>query len=348
MELSLTNVLPIIWYAILGVAIFAYALGDGFDLGIGSIYLTLDRVQKRTLIRSIGPIWDGNEVWLIIIFGGLFAGFPSVYGTVLSIFYMPIWILVFFYIFRGCSLEFMSKISHKYWVAFWEVMFSGSSILISLFLGILGGNLLTGLPLLPDAQYAGMSWQLFFRPFSILCGLLVLAAFSMHGVCFSLLKTHRELHKRLVRIFQYAFFSYLLFYLMAFSVVFIGIKQAAELHISTASFLHTPKWVWLTLFMGATMQICFLCQKNIQRGCYLRAFIYSSLNMLFLVLLSVVLTFPNLLSFEGGTRHFTIFNSCADVATLKNLVVIVLIGLPFIIGYNLYIYRVFKGKVSIE
>lgn len=349
MDLLSANVFPILWYIVLIVAVFAYALGDGFDLGIGSFYLALNKDQRRILIKSMGPIWDGNEVWLIIIFGGLLAGFPPVYGTLLSIFYMPIWTLVFFYIFRGCSLEFMSKISHKLWVLFWEIMFSASSLLISLFLGVLGGNLLLGVPLSPETPYAAMSWSLFFRPFAVLCGLVVLLAFSMHGVCFSLIKTPQEYQQRFDRIFQYSFFGFLLFFLMAFSVAFIGIKQAPDLHITHTSFLHLPRWVWLTLLMTVTLFVCFLCQKNLQRRCFFKAFICSSFNLFFLIAVAVALTFPNLLSsIDENFSHLTIFNSSANIATLQSLIIIVLIGLPLVIGYNLYIYRIFKGKTFLK
>ena len=116
MEISLTMMLPVIWYAILCIAVFAYALGEGFDLGLSTIYfLSKEEKERRWLLNSIGPVWDGNEVWLVIMFAGLFAGFPTAYGTLLSIFYMPIWTMVMLYIFRGCSLEFRSKAESRRW-----------------------------------------------------------------------------------------------------------------------------------------------------------------------------------------------------------------------------------------
>ncbi|ETR79986.1 Cytochrome d ubiquinol oxidase subunit II [Chlamydia pneumoniae B21] len=135
MELSLTSLLPLAWYVILGVAVFAYSFGDGFDLGLGAVYLKAkEDKERRILLNSIGPVWDGNEVWLVIIVGGLFAGFPACYATLLSIFYMPIWTLVLLYIFRGCSLEFRSKSESVSWKTFWDIIFICSGDCHQLFL----------------------------------------------------------------------------------------------------------------------------------------------------------------------------------------------------------------------
>lgn len=347
MDLSLATLLPIAWYLILGVAVFAYALGDGFDLGIGSIYLSVGKKERQIMLQSIGPVWDGNEVWLIIIFGGLFAGFPSVYGTLLSIFYMPIWSLIFLYIFRGCSLEFRNKVSKDWWVLLWDVIFSLTSMLISFSLGTLAGNILLGVPLSSD-HYEYASWSLFFRPFAVLCGLLTLGAFSMHGITFTLLKTPVELQKRLVKLFQYIFSGYLMLYLMIFSVIIIGIKQAPDLYILT-HFFNLPKYCWLSLSMILSLLGCFLCQKNINRGRHIAAFLCSAMNMLCVISSFSIVMFPNLLiATDSSQSNMTIFNAAANVNTLKSLVLIVLFGLPFVVLYNVYIYRLFKGKIDLK
>lgn len=347
MEMFLVTVLPVAWYLVLAVAVFAYALGDGFDLGIGSIYLTMRKRERQVLLKSIGPIWDGNEVWLIIIFGGLFAGFPSVYGTLLSIFYMPIWSLIFFYIFRGCSLEFRNKLTKNWWTSFWDVVFSLASISISFFLGTLAGNILLGLPLDPN-NYEYALWALFFRPFPVLCGVLTVAAFSMHGITFALLKSPVDLHKQLVKLFQYIFSGYLMMYLMIFSVIIIGINRMPELYIST-HLLNFPKYCWLSFCMTFGLLGCFLCQKNIHKNRHIAAFVYSAINMLCIIGSFSIVMFPNLLiSTVSVANNMTIFNTAANISTLKSLMLIVIIGLPLIVLYNVYVYRIFKGKVDLE
>ncbi|AAF39150.1 cytochrome d ubiquinol oxidase subunit II [Chlamydia muridarum str. Nigg] len=346
--MELATILPVIWYAILCIAVFAYALGDGFDLGLSTIYfLSKEEKERRLLLNSIGPVWDGNEVWFVIIFAGLFAGFPSAYGTLLSIFYMPIWTMVMLYVFRGCSLEFRSKAESRRWKFFWDILFSASGTFISFFLGTLSGNLLLGLPIAPETSYSSLSWGLFFRPYSVLCGLFVVAAFALHGISFALTKTAEGFQLRLKNRFYYVLSAYLVLYLGLLIATMLGRPHAIGVCCRLGIGTGIPAYPLLILLAVATFSCCYAEKKAMDVSKYGKAFAFSCINLLFPILAYNVLLFPNLLvSSVDGRYTITIFNAAVDPKALQHLITIVLIGLPFVIAYAVYVYRVFRGKTD--
>ncbi|EPP35076.1 cytochrome d ubiquinol oxidase, subunit II [Chlamydia ibidis] len=346
MDVSL--VWSVIWYAILGVSVFAYSLGDGFDLGLSSIYyIAKSDKDRRLFLNSIGPIWDGNEVWLIIIFGGLFAGFPSAYGALLSIFYMPIWCLVFLYICRGCALEFRSKVESKKWRNFWDAAFAISGMAIGFFLGSLVGNMILGLPLSPETPYASLSWELFSRPYAALCGALVISAFSLHGSTFMMLKISGDLHARLAKCFSKVLAAFCIIYLSLVVATVTMIPQVYGSCFALGNFSGLPAYPVLFALMILTLGDCLLIKLAVKKQRFLLAFLCSSCSLLLLIVSSIVLVFPNiLLSTIDQQYSYTLTNAAASNKTLQTLFVIVILGLPLIIGYSIYVYRVFRGKTD--
>src|SRR3989338_5962401 len=158
----------IIWFTIIGILFAGYAVLDGFDLGVGALHLlTKKDEERRTMINSIGPVWDGNEVWFVTAGGALFAAFPDVYATLASGFYLPVILLLCSLIFRAVAIEFRSKQSMRWWRQIWDISFSVSSILASLLIGITLGNLIEGIPLGPDKEFAGNFLSLI-SPYSLL------------------------------------------------------------------------------------------------------------------------------------------------------------------------------------
>src|SRR5471030_721514 len=135
--------LEVIWYLVLGISALFYVILDSFDLGVGAVHLFAKTdTQRRILINSIGPVWDGNEVWIVIVIGGLFAGFPNAYATVLSGFYTPFMMLIAGLMFRASAIEFRSKHESTRWRSTWDVVFSFASILVAFILGLILGNLI--------------------------------------------------------------------------------------------------------------------------------------------------------------------------------------------------------------
>src|ERR1035437_6378547 len=166
-----------IWFVLVGVLFFGYALLDGFDFGVGMLHLfTRTDAHRRLMLNSIGPVWDGNEVWLVTGGGALFAAFPNVYATLFSAFYIPFMLLLTALIFRAVSIEFRSKQESPAWRRVWDVGFAVGSFLASLLLGVLVGNLAWGIPLNPEHEYLGGLLDLL-HPYAILVGVTTVALF---------------------------------------------------------------------------------------------------------------------------------------------------------------------------
>ena len=188
-----------IWALILGVAVFMYVLLDGFDLGVGILHLfARGDLERRILMNSIGPLWDGNEVWLVTFGGALFAAFPDAYATAFSGFYLPFMVLLFALIFRAVSFEFRNKVRSPAWVRAWDWAFGLGSLLPAVLYGVAVGNILRGVPLDARGEYAGSFFTLL-NPYALLIGILSLTLFVMHGAVYLTLKTDGELRARMAR-----------------------------------------------------------------------------------------------------------------------------------------------------
>ena len=186
-----------IWFILVGVLFTGYAMLDGFDLGIGALHLfTKDDNERRVLLNSIGPVWDGNEVWLVTGGGALFAAFPNVYATVFSGFYLAFILLLCALIFRAVAIEFRSKQPMRWWRQMWDIGFSAGSILSALLIGVAMGNIAWGVPIGADGEFAGTFLGLL-KPYPLLIGITTVALFMMHGAIYGLMKTEGALHDKL-------------------------------------------------------------------------------------------------------------------------------------------------------
>ena len=186
-----------IWFFLVGVLLAGYAVLDGFDLGIGALHLFVrSDHDRRIMLNSIGPIWDGNEVWLVTGGGALFAAFPEVYATAFSGFYMALMLLLFGLIFRAVAIDFRSKQPMGWWRQTWDVSFAVSSTLSALLIGVALGNIAWGIPLDGSHEYAGSFWDLL-HPYALVVGVTTVALFMMHGAIYGVLKTEGDLQARL-------------------------------------------------------------------------------------------------------------------------------------------------------
>ena len=173
--------LNLFWFALLGILLAGYAILDGFDLGVGILHLFVRKDEERRIfMNSIGPIWDGNEVWLVTFGGAMFAAFPEVYATVFSGFYTAFMLLLFALIFRAVSMEFRSKRPAPWWRQFWDVSFAAGSTLATFLFGVAVGNAMQGMPIGQDKEFQGTTMDLL-RPYPLLVGVLAVATFAMHG-----------------------------------------------------------------------------------------------------------------------------------------------------------------------
>jgi cytochrome d ubiquinol oxidase subunit II len=183
--------LNVIWYVLVGVLFTGYAMLDGFDLGVGVLQLFVRKDEHRRLfLNSIGPVWDGNEVWLVTGGGALFAAFPEAYATVFSGFYLPFMLLLCSLIFRAVAIEFRSKEEWTWWRQFWDVAFSAGSLLASLLIGVAMGNIVRGIPLDGDHEFAG-SFLGLLNPYALLMGVTTVLLFAMHGAIYLAMNRRR-------------------------------------------------------------------------------------------------------------------------------------------------------------
>ena len=187
--------LQIIWFILFGLLAAGYAVLDGFDLGVGILYLfTKSEDERKIYINSIGPVWDGNEVWLLTGGGALFAAFPIVYATVFSGFYIAFMLLLLGLILRAVAIEFRGHVESNKWRSVWDFAFGFGSLLPAILFGVAVGNIMRGIPL-EDEIFIGSFFDLL-NPYAILIGLLTLVMFLTHGAIYLVLKTDGELQTR--------------------------------------------------------------------------------------------------------------------------------------------------------
>ena len=338
MELNLD--LNIIWFILIGFLLSGYAILDGFDLGVGSIYLFVKGDENRRLIlNSIGPVWDGNEVWLVTGGGALFAAFPHVYATVFSGFYNAIMLLIFVLIFRAVAIEFRSKQTAKWWRNMWDRAFCIASIAIALIMGIALGNMITGIPLDANKEFSGHFWDLF-NPYTLMVGIMTVSLFMMHGSIYVAMKTEGKLQE----ILKSRINNTIIFFVITYVVV----TNATLIYYPTMSkhFVDHP-----VLFTVALLNMLAIANipREIHHGREIRAFMSSSASIALLMLLFAIGIFPNMvLSFPNPELSLTIYNAASSQKTLGIMLIFAIIGIPFVLAYTISIYWIFRGKVRLE
>lgn len=330
--------LNLLWFGLLGVLLAGYAILDGFDLGVGMVHLgARSDVERRIFMNSIGPLWDGNEVWLVTFGGALFAAFPNAYATVFSAFYLPFMLLLFALIFRAVSMEFRSKHESKRWRRSWDTAFCVSSGLATLLFGVAVGDSMTGLPIGADMEYQGTFWDLL-RPYSILVGLFAISIFVMHGSIYLHLKTEGDLQQRIHRWMWRSFIAFFILYIVTTLVTLAAVPDA------TRNLKEYP-WSWSAVAVNvlAVLNIA----RAIRSGRPMTAFLSSCAIIAALVFLFGMAMFPNLIHSSSNPEwNLTIYNAASSQKTLSIMRTIAFIGMPFVLAYTIVIYWTFRGKVE--
>ncbi|MCW3060249.1 MAG: cydB [Capsulimonas sp.] len=327
------------WFLLIGVLLIGYAILDGFDLGVGALHLFARTDQdRRIFLNAIGPVWDGNEVWLVTFGGALFAAFPKAYATAFSGFYLAFMFLLCALIFRAVAIEFRSKQESPIWRRFWDGAFFVASASSSLLFGIAVGNLILGLPIGADGDFRGQLGDLV-RPYALLVGFFNLSMFMMHGSIYLYLKTEGELQER-IRHWIYRTFG-----IFCCLYAFTTIATLQALPGATRNFAQYP-WVW------AIVALNVLAIANIPRALHKQlpsfAFFSSACNIAALVVLFGVAIFPNMIiSSLNPAWSLTIYNAASSQKALGLMRNIAFLGLPFVMTYTIAIYWVFRGKVKV-
>lgn len=329
-----------IWFVLIGVLFTGYAMLDGFDLGVGALHLFTDTdEERRIMLNSIGPVWDGNEVWLVTGGGALFAAFPNVYATVFSGFYMAFVLLLVSLIFRAVAIEFRSKQPMRWWRRAWDIAFCVSSVFSSLLLGTAFGNIAFGVPLDERGEYAGTFWTLL-RPYPLLLGVTSLSLFMMHGAIYALMKTEGALHDKLRSWIKNCMIFFIICYAVTTMATLIYVPHMAER-------VRANPWLFLVALVN------MLAIANIPREIHLardfRAFVSSCVAMIALMTLFALEIFPNLVLSNPVPEHsLTIYNASSSQKTLGIMLTIAIIGVPVVLAYTASIYWIFRGKVKLD
>ena len=321
------------WFILIGVLFTGYAMLDGFDLGVGALHLfTRTDEERRIMLNAIGPVWDGNEVWLVTGGGSLFAAFPNVYATVFSGFYMAFVLLLVALIFRAVAIEFRGKQPMLWWRRMWDVGFSAGSIVSSLLIGVAMG--------LDDrGEFAGTFWSLL-GPYPLLLGVTTLALFMMHGAIYALLKTEGALHDKLRGWINNSIIFFIVCYAMTTMATLLYVPHMA------ARVRANP---WLFSIAIFNMLAIANIPREIHLGRDWRAFLSSCLAMVALMGLFGLEMYPNLvLSNPVAANSLNIHNASSSPKTLAVMLTMALIGVPVVLAYTVSIYWIFRGKVKLE
>jgi cytochrome d ubiquinol oxidase subunit II len=328
-----------VWFGLIGVLFIGYAILDGFDLGVGAWHLFVkEDEERRILLNAIGPVWDGNEVWLVTGGGALFAAFPEAYATVFSGFYIPFMLLLCALIFRAVAIEFRSKQPMRWWRQMWDVSFSVSSIVSALLVGVALGNLIYGVPLAADHEFAG-SFLGMLHPYALLIGVTTVALFMMHGAIYVVLKTEGPLHEKFRGWVRNGIIFFVVCYVTATMATLIYIPRMA------ASMKEYP-----LLFGVAVLNMLAIANipREIHKQADFKAFLSSSAAVAALLLLFGLGIFPNLvISNPNPENSLTIYNAASSSRTLATMGIIALIGVPVVLAYTASIHWIFRGKVKL-
>ncbi len=333
--------LNVVWYVLFMVIVGGYLILDGFDLGVGILhpFAAKTDTERRIVLNSIGPVWDGNEVWLVLAGGVLFAVFPFVYAALFSGFYLAFMLVLLCLILRPVAIEFRSQRPDPRWRATWDWVFFGASAGLALLLGTALGDILSGVPL--DAQgNITVSLIDLLKPYPLLIGVTTVALFAMHGALYLAMKTEGGLQARvegwLPRL-MLAFFA-------LNTIVVIGTvilrRQVTDRYLTQ---------YWPIIFPAAALGALILSWYMLRQGRYLEAFAASAGVIALLILSVAVGLYPNLLlSTISPSYNLTAFNAASEANTLAVSLIIAAIGIPLVLLYTAGVYYFFKGKVKLE
>jgi cytochrome bd ubiquinol oxidase subunit II len=328
-----------IWFWLIAVLIIGYAILDGFDFGVGILSLFgRDEKERRIHVNAIGPVWDGNEVWLITGGGALFAAFPAVYATVFSGFYIALMLLLAALIFRAVSFEFRNKVDSPAWRHAWDWAFGLGSALPAILFGVAMGNILHGVPIDANGNYLGTFIGLL-NPYSIGVGVLSLVLFTMHGAIYLARKTDGPLRGRCQKWATHLWMDYVMLYIIITMWTWLASPFLFKDSSSKSMF-----YVFIIVLVGGIVYLPIL----LKAGKFNRAFLVSSLIIAAMLGQMALSLYPRLVpSSIDLNDSLTIYNSSSSLLTLQTMFVIALIGIPIVLVYSICIHYVFRGKVEI-
>lgn len=342
--------MPTLWFILVAVMLTMYVLLDGFDLGAGAIHTTVAKNEKerRMILRSIGPVWDGNEVWLVASGGVLFFAFPALYASSFSGFYLPLMIVLWLLMFRGLAIELRHRLDNPLWASFWDGLFFIGSALLAVFYGAALGNVIRGVPIGKDGYFFTPLWTNFSpnNPtpgvldwYTILTGLLALVTLIIHGASWVVLKTEGPLNARcrlVARRFWYA------------NVALTLVVTVATFSIRPRMFSNFADHPWgfvlpLVALVGLA-GVGYFNLKGRERG----TFLSSGAYILGMMTATVFALYPDVLPAVNPQNSLTVQNASASHYGLTVGLIWWSVGMVLAATYFIIIYRLFRGKVKLD
>ncbi|MBR2834296.1 MAG: cytochrome d ubiquinol oxidase subunit II [Coriobacteriales bacterium] len=336
------SALAILWFVLIAVVMAGYFVLDGFDLGVGVLYPFLGKNEqdKAIMRRAIGPVWDGNEVWLLTAGGALFAAFAPAYATSFSGFYLAIMLVLMGLILRAVSLEFRAYADNK---GIWDWTFFVGSLLPALLFGVAVGNVMAGIPLNANGDYTGTFFGLL-TPFTLICGVLGLVQMLFQGACWVSLKAPlgSDLRASASKLRYPLGIAALLVFVIAtvlwFTTVLPG--SSAEIGLTSLAFIFA--------FMYVIVMVLAIGMGSGSSSCDLLAFILTEAGCVCLIGLMAATLFPNLIVATDPALSITIASAAGSDVTLGAMTVIAVIGVPLVLFYHVLVYRKFAGRITPE
>lgn len=326
--------LNILWFILITVLFAGFFFFEGFDYGVGILlpFLGKNDTERRMIINTIGPVWDGNEVWLISAGGAMFAAFPHWYATLFSGFYLALFLILVALIVRGVAFEFRSSDRSPRWRTFWDGMIFLGSTLSAILWGVAVMNLLRGVPIDSKMQFVGGFFDLL-SPYAILGGVTTLLLFTLHGALYLTLKTEGELAERARRVAQK----------VGLITILVVVILAGMTYVQTDLFASTGAGITLLLSALALVST-LLCIPKGKGG---RAFIASSLTILLMTVSIFWGLFPRVMvSSLKSEWSLTIYNASSSPYTLRVMTIIALTMVPIVLVYQGWTYWVFRKRVT--
>lgn len=329
-----------IWFFLWGLLWAVYFISDGFDLGIGTLlpFLGKDEEKRRVMVQSMGPLWDGNEVWLLTAGGVTFAAFPRVYAVMFSSLYSALMLILFALIVRGVSFEFRGKSHDPRWRRIWDTCIFLGSLLPAILFGAAFANIFRGLPIDQNGIYHGSLLTLL-NPYGLLGGILFLLFFLVHGATWLAIRSEGDLEANAA-----AMARKLWSVLLVVAVVFLFASLfATDLYDNYLA--HPALFIIILLTVFALLGVRFFLAK----GSYGKAWLSSAVTILGATFYGVVGLFPNLFPSRISAQYsLTAHNASSSPLTLKIMLVVAVIFVPIVLAYQIWAYTLFKGKVTQE
>jgi cytochrome d ubiquinol oxidase subunit II len=332
--------LQAVWFLLWGLLWALFFITDGFDFGIGTLlpFLAKNDNEKRMMINAIGPLWDGNEVWLVTAGGVTFAAFPQVYAVMFSSLYSVLMLILFSLILRGVSFEFRGQVESPAWKRVWDGCIFIGSFAPALFFGVIFANIFKGIPVDGNGVYHGSLFMLL-NPYGTAGGALFVLLFLLHGSLWAAIKTEGDLHNRAVK-FAKGVWPLLLLVALIFLVA---------TWFATPLFGNYVAHPALLLVVLISVAALFAVRLFLGKERYFKAWFASALTIIGITFFGVIGLFPNMIpsSIDPG-YSLTAFNSSSSPLTLKIMLVVALIFVPIVLLYQAWTYNLFRGKVTPE